>query len=309
MVQAPPSPRRACTAMLHRARGAFAPRSISLLHTPRAPRPILRIAPPNTDTQDKVLDQIKLISQLLGAVADGPLNVPGLKGVSGLVEQVVTIVQVGARGSHVARCVRYGQTIRSNKEDCLDLLDKICAHLCLLANTYSSHSEENNIADDPLLMSVLDMESNLTSIIERLNAIASQPRSHRILFHQSNKQQIAKCRQDLVDVIGLFDNAAILATVKDNLELLARARRLQQTITEVKLDINTSTSKLLSMHRQLRTNVDWFVRKPSNLELGGPPLANSYERLETPRCGYGPDLSGLFFARSNQRNPPSNDAT
>ena len=43
---------------------------------------------------DSSLDQVKLLSELLVAIADGPLNVPALKSVAGLAGKVVLIAQV-----------------------------------------------------------------------------------------------------------------------------------------------------------------------------------------------------------------------
>ena len=47
-----------------------------------------------SDDGDDVLDQIKVLSGLLGAIADGPMNVPLLKSVCVLTERLVEIVQV-----------------------------------------------------------------------------------------------------------------------------------------------------------------------------------------------------------------------
>ncbi len=47
-----------------------------------------------SEISDAILDQVKLLSELLGAVADGPLNVPMLKGVSTLAGKLVAIAQV-----------------------------------------------------------------------------------------------------------------------------------------------------------------------------------------------------------------------
>lgn len=63
-----------------------------------------RIPSVSADTQEKALEQLKLLAQLLGAIADGPLNVPVLKGVSRLDEQVVTIAQVGLPGAACQIC-------------------------------------------------------------------------------------------------------------------------------------------------------------------------------------------------------------
>lgn len=47
-----------------------------------------------SEAQDAVLDQVKLLTVVVGAVADGPLNVPLLKGVCALAEKMVDIAQV-----------------------------------------------------------------------------------------------------------------------------------------------------------------------------------------------------------------------
>ena len=43
---------------------------------------------------DEILDQARLISRCLATVADGPINAPLLKGVAGLSEEILGVVQV-----------------------------------------------------------------------------------------------------------------------------------------------------------------------------------------------------------------------
>lgn len=52
------------------------------------------MAPPRThiDT-DAVLDTLKTASTLLANVADGPVNIPILKGAAGLAKEIITIAQ------------------------------------------------------------------------------------------------------------------------------------------------------------------------------------------------------------------------
>lgn len=47
-----------------------------------------------SEAEDAVLDQVKLLTVVVGAVADGPLNVPLLKGVCALAEKMIDITQV-----------------------------------------------------------------------------------------------------------------------------------------------------------------------------------------------------------------------
>lgn len=47
---------------------------------------------------DNSLDQVKLLTDILSAVADGPLNLPGLKSVAALAGRVVTVAQVRGFG-------------------------------------------------------------------------------------------------------------------------------------------------------------------------------------------------------------------
>lgn len=52
------------------------------------------------ETVDTVLDQARLLSSILNTVADGPLNVPLLKGVAGLAERIIIVTQVSVCVSH-----------------------------------------------------------------------------------------------------------------------------------------------------------------------------------------------------------------
>ncbi|KAF7796282.1 hypothetical protein EIP86_007458 [Pleurotus ostreatoroseus] len=174
---------------------------------------------PSTNTQDKALDQIKLISQLLGSIADGPLNVPVLKGVSGLVERIVTIVQ----------------TIKGNKADCQELLERICDHLNILVNEYSE--VDQNAIKTGIHKHAEQLHSNLSSIVERLELIASRSVLHRSLFHQSIKRDIVRCREDFMAVTDLFKTAAAIITTNSNLVL-------QDRVIQIQRELKTSTASL-----------------------------------------------------------------
>ena len=88
---------------------------------------------PPSSTVDRRLDQVKLLSSILAAVADGPLNVPVLKSVAQLTEKIVTITQV--RGSLLCTNTSHVsvQTARANKADCDELATRICDHLNVIA--------------------------------------------------------------------------------------------------------------------------------------------------------------------------------
>ena len=58
------------------------------------------------DKFDDTLSQIKLLGEFLGAVADGPLNVPVVKSVAQLTVKIVAVVQVRVP----ALCQRYLQS-------------------------------------------------------------------------------------------------------------------------------------------------------------------------------------------------------
>ncbi|KAJ3521210.1 hypothetical protein NM688_g9047 [Phlebia brevispora] len=190
------------------------------------------------DAREGILDQIRLLSEVLGIIADGPLNVPLLKSVGGLTEKIVAIVQ----------------TVRSNKSDCLDLAEQICEHLGTIATAYYfdlNNAERLTIDQHPSFCKHVEalhtrvMHSyhrtgcslnsflvyrNLESALLTVREISSRSKWRRLLSHESDKRKIAVCRDRLQHVFTKFHLGATIVNAHETWHLRHDIAQFRQAV-------------------------------------------------------------------------------
>ncbi|KAF7791792.1 hypothetical protein EIP86_002816 [Pleurotus ostreatoroseus] len=201
-----------------------------------------------SDDGDDVLDQIKILSGLLGAIADGPMNVPLLKSVCVLTERLVEIVQA----------------VRKNADDCQLLIERLCDHLNVIATVYHPNTHPDGV---PLGSErdgrqfhghIVLLHGALETTLAEVQAMIKRPKWRKVVFHESDKSKIAACQDRLQHVFTRFQ---LGATIVHSHAISAAHADIEQ----VKIQSDT----LLSHTSRI---LDWTIPSFSPRVTNLPPL-------------------------------------
>ncbi|THG95982.1 hypothetical protein EW026_g5761 [Hermanssonia centrifuga] len=141
----------------------------------------------------RVLDQVKFASDLLSSIGDiGPVNVPVLKGVAELVGNIVTVAQ----------------TMITNKEDCVGLVEEISGYLDTITDALKGKDIESV---DPAFKNTVDkFKRELEKISEFVQKLSSRSWASRFAKNAEDKRKISGYKANLEQIFRNVNLAGMI---------------------------------------------------------------------------------------------------